>query len=367
MPDAEPLIRTASLTDSLAERIRRSVVDSGRRPSDVVLSERKLAEVHGVSRTTVRRALRKLTDAGWLASLPRRGYRVRARADESAPGASVALVRTRTGTPGEWSAFQARMVGGFQTVAAAAGRDLLLVGRENAVPRTLARQLLDQGVCGAIVDCDDPEFAAELHRAGLPSVLIDSAGPAVESVTQDNFGGALLAVRHLLGRGHERIACVTYEALPGSELVHADERLGGYLAAMSRAGARLRPEWIFESRPGNLPGRRLAAACGRPDGPTAAVILWSEALDDVAGALGAADLEVELCAWWGGIPEAREGWNSRHPGLPVPAGVVWSTADLCRLALERLEAIRENPGAAPRRTLVPLTLLPGEGCTIGRC
>ncbi|MHC4913930.1 MAG: GntR family transcriptional regulator [Planctomycetota bacterium] len=363
MPDPERLIRGASLTDSLAERIRKSVTESGRRSSDVVLSERKLAEVHGVSRTTVRRALRKLTAAGWLASLPRRGYRVTAPEATGPAAGPVALVRTRVDGPGEWTPFQTRVVGGLQSAASASGHDLLLVGREGADPTALAAQLLAQGVRGAIVDCDDPEFAADMRRAGLPVVLIDSSGPSVDSVTQDNFGGALTAARYLLGRGHRRIACVTYEASAGLGLIHGVERLGGYLAAMSRAGARPRPEWVIESRPGSLPRRALAAACGAAGGPTAALVLWSEVLDDVADAVRGAAPETELCVWWGGSPELRESWRARHPETPAPAGVAWDAAVLCRLALERLDDVRRDPDGPTTRTLVPLTRLPAEGGT----
>jgi LacI family transcriptional regulator len=363
MPDSDAVLRPSSLTDSLAERILRSVTEAGEGASGTVLSERRLAEVHGVSRTTVRRALHKLTEAGWLSSLPRRGYRVTAPAPGAGPGAGsapVAVVRSRVGRPAEWTRFQARLVGAVQAAAAAAGRDVLLVGREGTEPAGLARQLLSQGVGGALVDCDEPAFAAAMRRAGLPALLIDAAGEGVESVTQDNFGGALAATRHLIERGHRRIGCVTYEAVPGWGLVHTEERLGGYLAAMSRAGSPAAPEWVIACPAESSPGEALVRLCRGADGPTAAVILWSEVLDEVTAAFSAARLNVELCVWWGGTPGLRDGWASRHRGVPLPAGVAWDVASLAGLALKRLAEIARDPELVPARTLVPLRLVPGE-------
>lgn len=75
---------------------------------------------------------------------------------------------------------------------------------------------------------------ADLHRAGMPIVLIDTVGAenALPSVGADNYAGGLAAGRHLIGLGHRRIACI----LGPVDSPFVRERRRGLRDALTEAG-----------------------------------------------------------------------------------------------------------------------------------
>ena len=80
----------------------------------------------------------------------------------------------------------------------------------------------------------------ELHRSGLPVVLVDTLGnrSSVPSITADNYEGTRITLRHLLELGHTRIACVqglmTYPC--------CQDRYRGYLDGLAEAGIDADPQ-----------------------------------------------------------------------------------------------------------------------------
>jgi LacI family transcriptional regulator len=83
---------------------------------------------------------------------------------------------------------------------------------------------------------------AYLVREGTPVVFLDRppVGVEADSVLLDNFGGARIAVEHLLAHGHRRIAMVG----DTEDLFTASERLAGYRHALAAAGVRATPDLI---------------------------------------------------------------------------------------------------------------------------
>ncbi|GCE19057.1 LacI family DNA-binding transcriptional regulator [Dictyobacter kobayashii] len=79
-----------------------------------------------------------------------------------------------------------------------------------------------------------PTELITLYQDGMPVVLIDIVSWRVDlpSVSDDNVGGALAAVNHLLQLGHRRIAYVQGPA----ELPCYQERYQGYCMALRNAG-----------------------------------------------------------------------------------------------------------------------------------
>jgi DNA-binding LacI/PurR family transcriptional regulator len=359
MPSRTKLVRPETLTEQLMIWVRNELLRNPGEGGRAILSERKLAEVYGVSRTTARRALRQLLADGYLVSVPRQGYRLSADVGATRE-AVVALVRRRSERPEERNSFHANLLRAMQSSAADLERDLLILGREGRSAVEIAAGLRERGVVGVIADCDDMEFARELGGSGLPVVAIDGADPEVESVVQDNFGGALLATRLLIEAGHRRIACLLYDSSPGINLVHYRERRAGYLAAMNEAGLKVHDNWIITATGSPAGGKALANVVGEAKGPTAAVVLWSELLPDVGRELRAAGLNIELSAWWGAVPEGVESWKASFPEMDVPLGVSWDPGELTRRALEQLEALRRNPDRSPARTLIPLRAVAGQ-------
>jgi len=80
----------------------------------------------------------------------------------------------------------------------------------------------------------DQSWLARELGGETPVVFIDRPPHGIEAdaVLVDNAGGARMAVEHLLGHGHTRIACVADHP----SLYTASERVAGYFAALQAAG-----------------------------------------------------------------------------------------------------------------------------------
>ena len=145
--------------------------------------------------------------------------------------------------------------------------------------------LISQQVDGLIVSgprADDEELFA-LAADGLPVVLQGSLpNLAVPSVDVDNRAGARIAVEHLLGLGHRRIACITNAPLAYTA---ATERVAGYHDALDAAGIPPEDRLVAEGRFDAASGQQAMAGLLARSDPTAVFV----ASDVVAfGALGAA-------------------------------------------------------------------------------
>jgi LacI family transcriptional regulator len=97
---------------------------------------------------------------------------------------------------------------GYLLVAGSSDRD---ASQEHAlVTAFLRRRFTGLLIMGS--DADHGYLAAEVRR-GVPVVFVDRspAGFEADVITSDNVGGALAGVRHLLARGHRRIALLAGE------------------------------------------------------------------------------------------------------------------------------------------------------------
>ncbi len=97
------------------------------------------------------------------------------------------------------------------------------------------------GIVLATAQLDDP-LLAEASRSGLPVVLMNrtAANHSLPSVSVDNERGLRMAVSHLIGQGHTRIAHI---AGP-QEVSTGLHRYRGFLAAMVAHGLAADPELI---------------------------------------------------------------------------------------------------------------------------
>lgn len=98
------------------------------------------------------------------------------------------------------------------------------------------------GVLLAVSDLGSAE-RERLDALGVPLVLIDPIGdpdPDIASIGSTNWAGGLAATEHLVELGHRRIAMIA--GLPN--LLCTQARLGGYRAALERAGITPDPELL---------------------------------------------------------------------------------------------------------------------------
>jgi DNA-binding LacI/PurR family transcriptional regulator len=118
----------------------------------------------------------------------------------------------------------------------------LLMPQSTEEERRLEQYISSGHVDGAIfisLHGDDP-LPERLHAQGIPVVVAGEPprGARVSYVDNDNHGGAVLAVNHLVAQGRRTIATITGPLdMPG-----AASRRQGYLDALRAAGIAPRPE-----------------------------------------------------------------------------------------------------------------------------
>jgi len=112
--------------------------------------------------------------------------------------------------------------------------------RERALVDNLVARRVD-GLVLMPATADQSYLQTEV-RAGLCVVVVDrpAGGLRADSVLVDNLAGARTGVRHLLSRGHRRIACLA--DLPG---IHtAGARLDGFRTALAEADVIVAPALV---------------------------------------------------------------------------------------------------------------------------
>lgn len=137
--------------------------------------------------------------------------------------------------------------------------------RERQYLQLLRAQRVD-GIILAATGHSSRERAAALGRLRVPVVLVDRGFEefGLDAVILDNHGAALLAMRHLLGFGHRRIAMI------GGPLTLSTgaQRLAGYRESLVEAGVRYDPRWVrdagFREQPAYDAARELLALPERP-------------------------------------------------------------------------------------------------------
>lgn len=133
------------------------------------------------------------------------------------------------------------------------------------------RSMREHGAAG-IVLCPaigtDAQEVGRLAALGMPLVLAIRRipGATVPLVASDNRAGAAAAVRHLVGRGHTRIAFAGGRIGMGNR----EDRLAGYADAHRSAGLPIDPALAVEAAPTKDGGvAAMTALLSGPERPTA--------------------------------------------------------------------------------------------------
>ena len=183
----------------------------------------------------------------------------------------------------------------------------------------------------------DAEFLADNLPHDLPTVLMNTRvdGSTHASFTVDNHGGAFAMVRHLIGRGHTRIALI---AGPENNF-EAQERLRGYQDALREhlsGSAELVLPGNFTEESGWRAGNQIMVLAKRPTAIFAANDMMAIGC---LFALSEAGIKVPddiALAGYDDIPIARF-------ITPPLTTVRVRIAELGSLALERLALAIDNP------------------------
>lgn len=158
---------------------------------------------------------------------------------------------------------------GVMNGAAESGYDVLLFTRPWNGPAS-AREFADQRVDGVVLVA--PTLGSQIvesldaHHVPVVAISYPTDLPGVSTVDVDDAAGARLAVEHLVGLGHRRIAHLT----GNSDLASAAIRRAGFVAAMSAAGAPVVGGMIREcAYDGSHAEGALARLMALPAPPTA--------------------------------------------------------------------------------------------------
>lgn len=253
-----------------------------------------VARAAGVSTATVSRALRHLpgvseaTRARVLEAARGLGYA------PSASAASLASGRTRTiGVLTPWIRrwFHGSVTEGIERTLRAEGFDALLysferadgTGRNRLDPFVLRRRVDGVLVVGMPVDAEEQQV---LDGLGVPVVFIGTGPPGRVTVTIDDDGAARLAMAHLLGLGHRKVALLTATGEDQPDWAPPALRQAGYEAALAEAGVAFDPSLVIPADYARAGARERMAELLRTRPEVTAVLAIS---DDMAfGVLQAA-------------------------------------------------------------------------------
>jgi LacI family transcriptional regulator len=146
------------------------------------------------------------------------------------------------------NSFFAEVISGIESIAYS--KDYLLIITQNLESyerevknlENLTWRSVDGLLISLSTETTDISHFEKLHKQGLPMVFFDRVTDAIPThqVITDNIGGAYAATRHLLERGHTRIATIT----SSPSLSITQERLAGYKKALTEYDIPVNEDYI---------------------------------------------------------------------------------------------------------------------------
>jgi DNA-binding LacI/PurR family transcriptional regulator len=235
VPEPEPTLLYEKLKSSIKSDIAARKVT----PGDRIPAERLLAETHGVSRITVKKALTDLVAEGFLEHLPnRRGTFVR---DRQGPSSSPRFIAVAIDDVR--NSFGAQILRGIEdflwdrrihTLICNADRDF---GKVEEYFQSLRSHDIAGVIFAPVIDAGyregNSKLVAILGKAQIPFTLVDRYIPRLLAnyVGANHEESSRTLTRYLIDHGHRRILLAR-----GLECTSMDEREQGYRNACEEAG-----------------------------------------------------------------------------------------------------------------------------------
>jgi len=223
------------VAQSIGQRIRTGKLKSGER----LPSMDDLAEVYGVTKVTVRRALLELKSEGLLYTRPAQGTYVAQvippdKAHRRSKVLTVGLV-SRVLLPENPGPYHSEVLASLRVEIGKLKGNLVVLPRPESATDDVSEQMRHSNLDAVVyLGAFDPEALRRMVRNGPPAVLVDYQvrGLNVDRVLVDNTGGGEIAIDHLVSLGHRDIAIV----LGNEEDSATRDRLVGAQNSLGRAG-----------------------------------------------------------------------------------------------------------------------------------
>ncbi len=195
----------------LADQLREEMYTQDWKGGHKLPTEAELAARFAVSRQTVRRAIRLLTEEGAVESRQGSGTYTTGRT-QSADPRQVAVISSFLD-----DYIFPTVLHDAQSVFAEQGYSILVFATENQVSREreILQTLLDRPVAGILVEgsktalpSPNADLYQRLRRAGVPMVFLHGAYSelsGIPCISDDNYGGGYKLARYLIDKGHRRI------------------------------------------------------------------------------------------------------------------------------------------------------------------
>jgi len=246
----ERLDRPLSLVGRVEQLLRQAIAE-GRFPSGRLPTEVELATQLGVSRETVRLAAEALQREGLLVKVRRKGTFLQSPClpDRIEGPTAVSIGYLQAGYRGRHGQEEAAtrvtsalmLQGALEEAAAAEMRLVVIHALHTEIGRAWEQLYREHRLNGVIfASYGEEKLLRRVEGRDLPTVLLDHdlTLAAVSSVRDDSFAGAQLAVRHLVGIGHRRIAFANWRQTDLNPW-----RLQGYRHGMRTARLPRRRGW----------------------------------------------------------------------------------------------------------------------------
>jgi len=331
---------------------------------------KSLATLLGMSKTTVSRALNGYPEVNTrtrervLAAAREAGYEANPMARSLAVGRTnllglvYPLQRTDLSDP-----MFLEIVNGMQASLEASRMSLIIapVSQHNEQP-SYEHIVRGRRVDGLVVSRTlvHDERIAYLIKAGFPFVTHGRTELATPYAwfDYDNEAGTKMAVKHLLGLGHQRVAFVSAPLA----MNFARQRKDSFIAAMSAAGLVPDPRYLIDNtidrRSGYQAMQQLLACSPRPS-----AVIVDNHLSGVGAMRALADAGVKVgrdisVIIWGSVEDTLVGANVTTIDQPDPRGA----------GAKMVEMLLALVGGAPASSLQVLwqpVLLPGD--SVGVC
>ena len=217
------------------------------------VGQRKIAELSGVSISTVSRVLnnlpgvKKSVQERVLAAATELGYQK----DEPKRTGRIQAVSLLTSLPlgPSMDTFHADVLHGVELACGREGIQLsYTTSGSNATKSDMIERLKQNPVDGLLLlSLDDVTLIEQIRSLNLPTVMInvDHRELPLDTFLPDNRQGALLAMRHLVSQGHRRILHIT-----ASDRRTIQRRFEAYKAVLAEADIPYDPQLIINNHLG---------------------------------------------------------------------------------------------------------------------